>query len=335
MTETNFTIDEFEKIIFEMPPATFENFVGDILLSLDNITSISSNVVLQGRQFDIIAVEKNIFNLDQPVNIIVEIKRYKNSITGSILSHFYSDLYSFNNKNNFKFLFVTTSNLTQQAKQLANQFNISVWNLHDIYEKLNSKIVSKYFGKNSSSVKFEKIKNSKKEDYLIESLKEINPGKVDWSKFQHKIFEILEYLFCPPLEIPHYELADFDSRNRRDIIFENDSNVGFWRTIREFYQGFYIVVDAKNYSKPLTKRPIIDISHYLKSYGCGLFGMIICREGSGGASEHAIKEQWIGSKKMIIVLSDEDLIEMLNIKKEGGAPDQIIRKKIADFRMKL
>lgn len=137
------------------------------------------------------------------------------------------------------------------------------------------------------------------------------------------------------MDSPKYELADLDSRNRRDIIFENIATQGFWKIIRELYQGNFVVIDAKNYSEKLTKRPVIDIAHYLKHYGCGLFGIIICRKGSGVAADHAIREQWIGNKKMIVVLSDEDLLEMLELKKNGNNPEEIIRKKIANFRMLL
>ncbi len=110
---------------------------------------------------------------------------------------------------------------------------------------------------------------------------------------------------------------------------------GFWKSLKETYQAHYIVVDAKNYSEPLDKGPVIDITHYLKPYGCGMFGMLISRFGTSKAGDHAIREQWIGNGKMIVVISDEDVIEMLRIKKKDGPPEEIIRKKIAQFRLLL
>jgi hypothetical protein len=105
--------------------------------------------------------------------------------------------------------------------------------------------------------------------------------------------------------------------------------------VRDIYQGHYIVVDAKNYFDPLSKRPVLDISHYLKPYGCGMFSIIVSRRGYGNAGKHAAKEQWIGNKKMIVSLSDEDLLKMLDHKRENALPEDIIKKYISSFRVSL
>jgi len=36
---------------------------------------------------------------------------------------------------------------------------------------------------------------------------------------------------------------------------------------------------------------------------------------------------------MILFLNDDDLIQMLTLKKEGGSPEDVIQQKIADFRL--
>jgi hypothetical protein len=105
--------------------------------------------------------------------------------------------------------------------------------------------------------------------------------------------------------------------------------------IRDAYSAHYIVVDAKNYEEPLDKRPVLEIAHYLKSYGCGLFGMLVSRRGASEAGMPAIREQWIGAQKMIVVIDDNQVHEMLRIKSEGGAPEEILRNMIATFRMSL
>ncbi|MFT3768466.1 MAG: hypothetical protein QM820_23710 [Minicystis sp.] len=79
----------------------------------------------------------------------------------------------------------------------------------------------------------------------------------------------------------------------------------------------------------------MDIAHYLKHYGCGLFGILVTRLGAGQPGLHAIKEQWIASKKMIVVLKDDDMRAMLDQKARGGEPEEIIRKKVGEFRMHL
>jgi hypothetical protein len=92
---------------------------------------------------------------------------------------------------------------------------------------------------------------------------------------------------------------------------------------------------CKKLLRAIDKQPVLDIAHYLKPYGCGLFGIFMTRNGPSPAADHAIREQWIGAQKMIVVLSDSDVEEMLTIKGSGGRPEELIRKKIADFRMSL
>lgn len=119
------------------------------------------------------------------------------------------------------------------------------------------------------------------------------------------------------------------------MIFENPAVEGFWSYIRNTYSAHYVVADAKNYGAPLTKQPVLDIAHYLKPFGCGLFGLLLSRKGAGASALHALREQWIGGQKMMVVLSDSDLEEMIKIKAAGGKPEEIIRKAIAEFRMSL
>ncbi|WP_407557054.1 restriction endonuclease [Winogradskyella sp. 4-2091] len=334
MTENISTYEEFEKLVSKLSPYDFEKLVTDIFESLDSIESVIGESKIKDRQVDLIATEKGKNIANKPVKWIIEIKKYKSLINIGVIDQFYSKA-TYLNIPNSKLLLITSSSLTKSAKVFAENREIEVWGLKELAEKITQEIAIRYFTQIVARQLREKTKLETKEDNLISSLGNIKPGKTDWSLYQQTVFDILEYLFCPPLEIPHYELADLDSRNRRDIIFGNDSEDTFWKSIREIYQGHYIVVDAKNYSKKLAKRPIVDITHYLKPYGCGMFGIIDCRMGSGGASDHAIKEQWIGNKKMIVVLSDEDLVEMLQLKKNGNNPVEIIKRKIAIFRMTL
>jgi len=97
----------------------------------------------------------------------------------------------------------------------------------------------------------------------------------------------------------------------------------------------YIVIDAKNYGRRIEKRAVIEIAHYLKLFGCGLFGIIVSRYGPARSGDYAAREQWIASQKMIIILSDDDVIKMLQMKAIGNRPEELLRSKIADFRVSL
>ena len=66
-----------------------------------------------------------------------------------------------------------------------------------------------------------------------------------------------------------------------------------------------------------------------------MFGVLFCRKGAGEPAKHAIREQWIGGRKMIITVSDGDVEEMIRLKADGGSPEELLREKIAGFLMSL
>lgn len=236
-------------------------------------------------------------------------------------------------EHNSKLLVVSTSGYTKGAIAKAKNVGVFLWGPKELYDLYCNNPIEMSILEPIRSTEDSGL--SGKANALKAALTGIESGKANWSKYQSLIVDILEFLLCPPLEAPKVELADSDKRNRRDIIFENSLSEGFWHIVRDIYQGYYIVVDAKNYIDPLNKRPVLDISHYLKPYGCGMFSIITSRKGYSSAGKHAAKEQWIGNKKMIVSLSDDDLLKMLDFKKEGVPSEDVIKKYISDFRMSL
>lgn len=68
----------------------------------------------------------------------------------------------------------------------------------------------------------------KKERIFIDKLHECKPGRENWSKNQNLIGEVLTFLFCPPLLCQIAEKTDAGRVNRRDFIFPNYCDKGFW-----------------------------------------------------------------------------------------------------------
>ena len=177
--------------------------------------------------------------------------------------------------------------------------------------------------------------NKTQEEVFLASLKACKKGKVSWSEYQKLIGQILEHLFCPPLETPISELADHDGINRRDWIIPNYADQGFWSFLREKYSADYIVVDAKNYKSSISKNQVLQLANYLKIHGAGMFAMIVTRVGTDNGALLTIREQWMANKKMILVLNDEDIEAMLLAKLAGGNPEKIIGQAIERFRLSM
>ncbi|MFF5701574.1 hypothetical protein ACFY7H_03605 [Streptomyces sp. NPDC012794] len=171
-------------------------------------------------------------------------------------------------------------------------------------------------------------------DDLLKQLMDVAPGP-NWMKYQELCREISEFLFCPPLSRPIWERPNFSSVNRRDLILPNYALDGFWAYLRTRYHADHVVIDAKNYSESIKKEEILQIANYLQRHGVGLFALIFSRTEPDSRLLYTLREQWVLHDKMIVVLSDADVSQMLSDKKAGADPTELIRQKIEDFRLSV
>jgi hypothetical protein len=160
-------------------------------------------------------------------------------------------------------------------------------------------------------------------------------GKEHWPIFQKLVGRLLSKLFSPPLQAPISESSDWSGVNRRDFVLANFAESGFWYHMRQRYNADYIVVDAKNYKGFVKKRDILQVSHYLKPHGAGLFGLIFSRNGCDNSGVITAREQWLQYNKMVIVLNDENIEAMIRAKSAGGDPSIVLSGKIQEFRLAI
>jgi hypothetical protein len=172
-------------------------------------------------------------------------------------------------------------------------------------------------------------------DRLLARLTKCEPGRDDWVEYQRLIRDIFEFLFTPPLGRPIWESSDHSGANRRDVIFPNYTSEGFWKFLRERYDADFIIVDPKNYKNKVKKAQILQIANYLKPHGAGMFAIIACRKGGDAGSITTLREQWAAYRKLIILLTDDDIEAMLLASSSHGNPEDVIGQVIQEFRLSM
>ncbi|MCK5034958.1 MAG: HNH endonuclease [Candidatus Sabulitectum sp.] len=170
---------------------------------------------------------------------------------------------------------------------------------------------------------------------LIEQLRSCEPGRGNWPSYQKLVGQIFENLFCPPLESPILESSDNCRANRRDLVFPNYADSGFWHFMRQTYMADFVVVEAKNYTKPISKAQVLQTSNYIKPHGAGMFAIITTRSGANTGALQTIREHWMTHKKMILTLDDDDLDGMLRAASSGGDPSRVIGQALQEFRLSI
>ena len=226
--------------------------------------------------------------------------------------------------------------LRPELSDLLRRETIEVWDADFIAKKFRKQIEASwhpYFAALFLSIR--PLDQQSPEKRLLEKLRACRPGIDDWGDYQRVIGQIFKHLFCPPLEVPYAESSDATGVNRRDLIFPNYVDRGFWSFLRQAYRADYIVIDAKNYKKAIGKREVLQIANYLKPRGAGMFAVIASRRGAGPAGLATIREQWMGNGKMIVALQDEHVEEMLMGASTGGNATEVIGRLVEEFRLSM
>jgi hypothetical protein len=75
------------------------------------------------------------------------------------------------------------------------------------------------------------------------------------------------------------------------------------------------------------------VANYLNPRGTGLFALILGRTDLDEAARWTCREQRVHYSKLIVGLSDVDVVQMVRIRTGGGDPAELVRQKIEDFRL--
>ncbi len=269
-------------------------------------------------------------------SILIECKNAA-FLTGNRLKSVIAQIDRYRKESKFdSYILAFPGRISAEGQTLVRKSGIEVWDADFIAQTFRKEVETSthpYF--RSLFLSLVPLDSLPIEHQLLEKLKSCHPGKKYWSDYQKLVGQILEYLFCPPLESPISESADKFSVNRRDWIFPNYSDTGFWHFLRQMYKADYIVVDAKNYKKPISKTQVLQIANYLKPHGAGLFAIIAARNGANSGAQLTIREHWMTNNKMILILNDADLEAMLLAASSGGEAYKVIGQEIENFRLSI
>ena len=315
----------------------FERFLSDILVGSPHYTDVVRESQLRTRAGTRLRADFTVTRLlkGNRERVLIEAKAWSSLRRAQVQSAIeqigqYRDAGSFDAA-----ALAFPGRLAEDDKAALQAADIEIWDLDHVATGFAKEIAAQPFSGLRLLYSLVAHSGSRSEsDALIAQLKDCKPG-TDWLKYQKVIAHVLEFLFTPPLMPLIWESSDMPRANRRDIILPNYAADGFWKFLRETYNANYIVVDAKNHKSKITKPQALQIANYLKPHGTGMFGIIATRSGANSACLHTIAEQWTLYRKMIVLLSDDDIERMLIAAGSAGKPEDVIGQIIQSFRLSM
>ncbi|MGX1778356.1 restriction endonuclease [Nocardia brasiliensis] len=172
-------------------------------------------------------------------------------------------------------------------------------------------------------------------DRVAADLAAILPGREGWKLFEKEAARILTEIFVPDLEPPDTQVRTDDRLDIMDATYPIPYTNSSWSALRSEFKTRFVVAEFKNHTDPIGQREVESISQYLLPMAFRMFGLLVSRSEPSQSAIAARRRAWtepnFGCGKMIIFLSDEDLITMAQRKDDGRDPYQVVDEKLMSF----
>jgi hypothetical protein len=170
---------------------------------------------------------------------------------------------------------------------------------------------------------------------LCADLRKIPPGKTKWGKYEEHCEKIIKHLFGNDIGEPSRQVRTLDSLNRYDFICRVRSSNEFWRFLTDRCGSRYVVFECKNYKERIGQGEILTTEKYLLERAFRRVAIVLTRNGENKASYAMRGGAMREHGKLILVLTDEDICGMLEMRGRGEDPADHLSNLTDSFLMSL
>jgi len=210
-----------------------------------------------------------------------------------------------------------------------------VYRLEVPFEQARQNIFSSTFGKSNFDQKsYDELSNNQRE-YFEQRFLSVKPGKDDFSSYEEVCGELLKYLFKENLSGWEKQPISDDGLNRFDLVCRVNRGNQFWDLIIDEFHSRYVVFEFKNYSSSIQPTQIYTTEKYLFQKALRNVAFVLSRSGLSTNSTKATKGILRETGKLILGLTDADLLKMVSIKETGGISADYLFELLDTFLIKL
>jgi hypothetical protein len=155
---------------------------------------------------------------------------------------------------------------------------------------------------------------------LCTKLRALKKGKKWWSAYEELCERILRYLFPNDLSGWHKQKRTTDELNRFDFVCRIRPRTDFWKFLIEHLDSRYVVFEFKNYAKSIKQGQVLTTEKYLLERGLRRVAIVLTRAGADEDATKMAQGSMREHGKLILVVDDDELCEMLHMKERGEDP---------------
>lgn len=260
-----------------------------------------------------------------------------------------SRLEQISKQNNWVPVLVVFSVIPEQSKQkLISRFNIVVLDLPNLLSivkgtELQDELVGilpfavDNIEPEKPSLELGWVRHTDEASTLLAQLDNCIAGRDCFTVFEDVCTDVLKYIFADDLSLWRNQAQSNDRLYRFDLLcrIKDDVPKTFWRTLESFFHTKYIIFEFKNYSKAVTQSEIYTTERYLYSKALRNVAIIIAKNGFDENSTWAAKGSLRENGKLILLVSIDELKEMVRIKQDKEDPSGLLLSKLDDLLVEL
>ncbi len=146
---------------------------------------------------------------------------------------------------------------------------------------------------------------------------------------------ILRYLFPNDLHGWHKQQRTDDGLNRFDFVCRVRPTTDFWNFLIDHLNSRYVLFEFKNYAGKIKQGQILTTEKYLLERGLRKAALVLTRVGAEPDAVKMTQGAMREHGKLMLILNDERLCEMLHMKDRGEDPTDCLFEVADEFLLSL
>ncbi len=156
-------------------------------------------------------------------------------------------------------------------------------------------------------------------------------------EYEHLCMRVLNSLFAADLGLWKDQQRSNEDLFRFDLIckIKDDIQEAFWKFIEKYFKSKYIIFEFKNYTDQITQKEIYTTDKYLYAKALRCVAIIISCNGEDKNAQKAIRGTLRENGKLILSISNRDMITMLEGKLKDISPAEYLYSKLDTMLVEL
>ena len=155
-------------------------------------------------------------------------------------------------------------------------------------------------------------------------------GQEHFAEYEKIGIDLISFLFGEHLGPPKPQCRTLDEKQRRDVLYRNNRSSRFFDRCFHRFDSDSLIIDFKNYGDEITSTVVTDVDKYANK-ALGRFILVVSRKGPASSVAATQQRVYRDSNTVVLVLSDDDLLEMVERKDREQLPEDVIEDKLDEF----